>query len=99
MESFDAPAIIAIPARIEVFTTKIYREALGSYPANQNLAATYGMGILAIALLCVYLYRRFTAQTDSFSTVTGKGFQPQPIDLGGWRYPAAVLRCSCCSCW
>ena len=62
IESFDAPAIIAIPARIEVFTTKIYREALGSYPTNQNLAAAFGMGILAIALLCVYLYRLFTAK-------------------------------------
>jgi len=89
LESFDAPAIIAIPAGIEVFTTKIYREALGSYPANQNLAATYGMGILAVSLLCVYLYRVLTAQVDSFSTVTGKGFRPQPVDLGGWRWVAS----------
>jgi iron(III) transport system permease protein len=41
IESLDTPAIIAIPARIDVFTTQIYREALGSYPTNQNLAATY----------------------------------------------------------
>jgi iron(III) transport system permease protein len=89
IESFDAPAIIAIPARIEVFTTKIYREALGSYPTNQNLAAAFGMGILVIALLCVYLYRLFTAKADSFSTVTGKGFRPQPVDLDRWRYAAS----------
>lgn len=91
VESFDTPAIIALPARIEVFTTKIWREALGSFPTNHNLAATYGVGILAIALLFVYLYRRFTSQVENFSTVTGKGFRPHQIDLGPWRYLASTV--------
>ncbi|HEY7557193.1 MAG TPA: iron ABC transporter permease [Candidatus Binatia bacterium] len=91
VESFDTPAIIALPARIEVFTTKIWREALGSFPTNHNLAATYGVGILAIALIFVYLYRRFTSQVESFSTVTGKGFRPHQIDLGRWRYAASGM--------
>ncbi|HEY3302149.1 MAG TPA: iron ABC transporter permease [Candidatus Binatia bacterium] len=89
VESFDTPAIIALPARLEVFTTKIWREALGSFPTNHNLAATYGVGILLIALIFVYLYRRFTSQVESFSTVTGKGFRPHQIDLGRWRYLAS----------
>ena len=89
VESFDTPAIIALPARIEVFTTKIWREALGSFPTNHNLAATYGVGILMVALLFVYLYRRFTSQVESFSTVTGKGFRPHQIDLGKWKYLAS----------
>ncbi len=91
VESFDTPAIIALPARIEVFTTKIWREALGSFPTNHNLAATYGVGILVIALLFVYLYRRFTSQVESFSTVTGKAFRPNQIDLGRWRYLASSV--------
>ena len=89
VESFDTPAIVALPARIEVFTTKIWREALGSFPTNHNLAAAYGVGILAIALVFVYLYRRFTSQVESFSTVTGKAFRPHQIDLGGWRFLAS----------
>jgi iron(III) transport system permease protein len=91
VESFDTPAIIALPARIEVFTTKIWREALGSFPTNHNLAAAYGVGILMVALLFVYLYRHFTSQVESFSTVTGKGFRPHQIDLGGWKYLASSL--------
>jgi len=91
VESFDTPAIIALPARIEVFTTKIWREALGSFPTNHNLAAAYGVGILGIALVFVYLYRRFTSQVESFSTVTGKGFRPHQIDLGPWRYAASGI--------
>jgi iron(III) transport system permease protein len=91
VESFDAPAIIAIPGRIDVFTTKIYREALGSFPTNQNLAATYGVGILAISLAFVYIYRLFTSRVENFSTVTGKGFRPHPIDLGPWKYLASLI--------
>jgi iron(III) transport system permease protein len=91
VESFDTPAIIALPARIEVFTTKIWREALGSFPTNHNLAAAYSVGILAVALVFVYLYRRLTAQVESFSTVTGKGFRPHQIDLGPWRYAVSGI--------
>ena len=89
IESFDTPAIVALPARIDVFTTKIFREAVGSFPANHNLAAAYGVGLLGIALIFVYLYRRFTSQIENFSTVTGKGFRPHQIDLGKWRYVAS----------
>ncbi len=89
VESFDTPAIIAVPVHIEVFTTKIWREALGSFPTNHNLAATYAVGILLIALLFVFLYRRLTSKVENFSTVTGKGFRPHEIDLGRWRYVAA----------
>jgi iron(III) transport system permease protein len=89
LESFDTPAIIALPARIEVFTTKIYREALAAYPPDYNLAATYGVSLLAIALFFVYLYRRFTVRVERFATVTGKGYRPNVVDLGRWRYVAA----------
>jgi iron(III) transport system permease protein len=91
LESFDTPAIIALPARIEVFTTKIYREALAAYPPDYNLAATYGVSLLVIALVFVYLYRYFTARGERFATVTGKGYRPSVIDLGRWRWAAAAL--------
>jgi iron(III) transport system permease protein len=90
LESFDTPAIIALPARIEVLTTKIYREALAAYPPDYNLAATYGVSLLSIALGFVYLYRRFTSRSEAFATVTGKGYRPHTIDLGRWRFAASA---------
>jgi len=90
LESFETPAIIALPARIEVFTTKIYREALAAYPPNYNLAATYGVSLLVIALVFVSLYRRFTSRVETFATVTGKGYRPHTIDLGRWRLAASA---------
>ncbi len=89
-ETFDTPAIIALPARIEVFTTKIFREAIGSFPANHSLAATYGVGLVTLTLFFVYLYRRLTSQVERYATVTGRGFRPHLIDLRGWKYPASL---------
>ena len=91
IESFDTPAIIALPARIEVFTTKIYREVIGAFPPNQNLAAAYGVSLLAVTMLFVYLYRRLTVRSERYVTVTGRGYRPMIIDLGQWRYVASAL--------
>lgn len=90
IESFDTPAIIAVPARIEVFTTKIFREALSVYPPNHNLAATYAMTLLAITMVLVYFYRRLTARTERFVTISGRGFRAHTVALGKWRYPASA---------
>ncbi len=91
LESFDTPAVIALPARIELFTTKIFREAMAAYPPNHNLAAAYGVSLLAVALVFVALYRRFTANSETFATVTGRGYAPHTIDLGGWRFAASAM--------
>jgi iron(III) transport system permease protein len=91
IESFETPAIIALPARIEVFTTKIYREAIGAFPPNQNIAATYAVSLLLITMLFVYGYRRLTLRTERYVTVTGRGYRPMVIDLGKWRYFASAL--------
>lgn len=91
IESFDTPAIIALPARIEVFTTKIYRETIGAYPPNYNLAAAYAVSLLLITMIFVYLYRRLTSRSERYVTVTGRGYRPTIIDLGGWRYLASAF--------
>ena len=91
IESFETPAIIALPARIEVFTTKIYREAIGAFPPNQNLAATYAVSLLLITMIFVYFYRRLTFRTERYVTVTGRGYRPNIIDLGKWRYAASAV--------
>jgi iron(III) transport system permease protein len=91
IESFDTPAIIALPARIEVFTTKIYREAIGAFPPNQNIAATYAVSLLLISMVFVYAYRRLTARSERYVTVTGRGYRPMIIELGKWRYVASAI--------
>jgi iron(III) transport system permease protein len=90
IESFETPTIIGVPARIEVLTTKIFREALSSYPPNHNLAAAYGMSLLAITLVLVYVYRRMTSRVERFATITGRAYRARMIDLGPGRYIASA---------
>ena len=91
IESFDTPAILALPARLDVFTSKIYKEALDAFPPNHNLAASYAMSLLVITLGLVYVYRLMIRRAERFATVTGKGFRPALIDLGRSRYLAAAI--------
>ncbi len=91
IESFDVPAVIALPAGIEVFSTKVFREALAAFPPNHNLAATYSVSQLAIAVAFVILYRRITGISERYATITGRGYRPHLIDLGPWRYVASAV--------
>lgn len=90
IESFDTPAIIALPARIDVFTSKIYKEAIDAFPPDHNMAAAYAMSLLTVTLSLVYVYRVMIRKAERFATVTGKGFRPAVIDLGRARYPASA---------
>lgn len=90
LESFEVPAIIGLPARIHVFTSKIYL-AIKSYPSDFGLAGAYSTILLLMTLAGVFVYGRITREATRFATITGKGFRPRVIDLGVWRYPAAAI--------
>lgn len=89
-ESFEVPAVIGLPAEVHVFMSRIYL-ALHSYPPDYGYATTLSMVILVITGLGVYWYNRYTAASSRFATVTGKGYRPSVLDLGKWRYPAAII--------
>jgi iron(III) transport system permease protein len=90
--AFDIPAFLGLTTGIHVFSTKIY---LATHPQiglpDYGLASTYAVIMLALAIVLVMLYRRLTQNAASFATVTGKGYRPQPIDLGRWRFPALAV--------
>lgn len=85
IESFEVPALIGRPARIFVFTTKIY-EASQEFPPALGLAGSYASILLLISVLGVLLYQRLTRRAEAFTTITGKGYRPKVIDLGTWKY-------------
>jgi len=90
IESFSVPAIIGLPAGIEVFTSKIYK-ALHEYPTNFGLAGSLAVTLLVITALGVFLYRKLTSKGQRFATVTGKGYRPKVIDLGNFKYIVSAL--------
>ncbi len=90
IEAFEVPALVGLPAGIEVFTSEIYL-AIHEYPSNFGLAGSLAVTLLIISSLGVYFYRRATAKEQRFATVTGKGFRPRLIDLGGFKYLVSGL--------
>ncbi|HSE85740.1 MAG TPA: iron ABC transporter permease [Candidatus Binatia bacterium] len=87
-ESFEIPALVGLPGDIRVLTTSILLDA-------QRMPPTYGRaGAFAVLLMLVvactlYFYFRITREASRFHTITGKGYRPALIQLGGWRYVTA----------
>jgi iron(III) transport system permease protein len=88
-ESFEIPALVGLPGDIRVLTTSILLDA-------QRMPPTYGRaGAFAVLLMLVvactlYFYFRITREASRFHTITGKGYRPALIQLGGWRYVTAA---------
>ena len=85
LESFEAPALIGIPARIYVYTSEIYL-AFNEYPPDYGRGGALAVGLLLLSAVGVWLYTRATREGKKFQTVTGKAFRPRQFDLGSWRW-------------
>lgn len=89
IEAFEVPALIGVPARISVFTTKIFL-AIHQFPSDFGLAGSYAVTLLIISTAGVLIYGRITRREERYATVTGKGYRPRVIDLGGWKYATCL---------
>ena len=85
VEAFEVPALIGIPAKIYVFSTKIYL-VMHQSPPDYGLSAALGMTVLMIAVIGTLFYQRVLTRGERYVTVTGRGYRPRPMDLGKWRY-------------
>jgi iron(III) transport system permease protein len=91
IESFEAPAIMGIPAGISVFATEVWLSLSRTRPSDFNLSATFAMGYLLVTIVGVYFYHRATKISERYVTVTGKGYRPNRIRLGAWRWPVTGM--------
>jgi iron(III) transport system permease protein len=82
---YGTPALIAIPAGINLATTQIV--SFFEYPIRAEQAAAFSMPILALTVVMLYLQRRLLAR-KGFVSVSGKGGERRPFDAGGWRWLA-----------
>ena len=90
IESFEVPALLGLPVGIQVFTSSIY-QAVHRYPSEVGLASAYAVTLLVITTTGVYFVSRLSSRGSKYATMTGKGFRPRQIDLGGWRYVTAAI--------
>src|SRR5688500_9374028 len=85
IEAFEVPALIGVPAKISVFTTKIFL-AIHQFPSDFGLAGAYAVTLLVISTIVVLIYGNITRREERYATVTGKGYRPRVIDFAGWKY-------------
>jgi iron(III) transport system permease protein len=92
IEAFEVPALVGVPAKISVFTTKIFL-AIHQFPSDFGLAGSYSVSVMTLSIAGILLYQRATKGGERYATITGKGYRPRVIDLGAWRYVTLGSAC------
>jgi iron(III) transport system permease protein len=80
---FGTPAIIGIPARINVVSTQLWQ--FFEYPVRVEVAAAYAMPLLLITVALIAGQKLLLAR-KGYVSQTGKGGERRPIRLGAWRW-------------
>ena len=89
LEQFEMPLMLGVPARVSVFSTRIFYELNpDSGLPIYGRAAAVALPFLLIALLLLAVYNRLTTRADHYVTVTGRGYRARRFPLGRWRWPA-----------
>jgi len=80
---FGTPAILGIPARINVVTTQLWQ--FFEYPVRVEVAAAYAMPLLLVTIGLIAVQKLLLAR-KAFVSQTGKGGERRMIRLGPWRW-------------
>lgn len=80
---YGTPALIAIPARINLATTQLV--SFFQYPLQIEQAAAFAMPILLLTVVMLALQRRLLARRG-YVSVSGKGGERRPFDIGAWKW-------------
>jgi iron(III) transport system permease protein len=91
LDSFEVPGILGLPADIHVFSTRVYNiiSNIGTIPAFGQ-ANALALLYLVVAFVVSFFYLRLVRRSERYSVITGKGYTPRLIRLGGWRYVAVA---------
>lgn len=89
LASFEVPRLIGKPAHIYVLTTAI-QDATTQTPPEFGTASALGMALLGVCVISVLLYRQATRHAEAYATISGKGYVPNRLPLGAWRWPVTA---------
>lgn len=87
ISAFGVPAIFGSPTGHYVLTTRIYA-AINSY--HLGIATTLSVLLLVFCLLILLINQRLLGRRR-YTTTTAHSKIPEPISLGSWRTPIAVI--------
>jgi iron(III) transport system permease protein len=91
MEAFEIPQLLGTPAKIFVFTTRIYDLAYGGHVARFGPAMVLAVLLLLLTVSLIAVQWRIL-RGRAYTTISGRGYQARPLDLGAWRWaPFAAI--------
>ena len=90
LESLELPLALGPTAGIEVLATKIFFSLAptADLGVNYGIPAAFGLLGLLMGVAGTFLYHHLVRRASDFAVVTGKGYRPRIIELGGWKYLA-----------
>ena len=88
MTLFGPPAILALPARIDTMTTKIW--SLFQFPPQLGLAAAASVPLLVVAIALLRTQTLLMGRRG-YSIIGGKSGAITQHPLGAWKVPALAL--------
>lgn len=90
---FGTPALIGIPARLNVATTQI--GTFFEYPLRLGTASAYAMPVLGVTVVLLLLQRHLLAR-KGYVSVSGKGGERRPLDIGPFKWLLALYAAFIC---
>jgi iron(III) transport system permease protein len=88
---FDIPGILGAGAKVPVVSSEIFYTVRPSGPSvtfPYGAAGVYALVLAVPGLIALYGYLRLLMQSSRYQVITGKGYRPRDIELGGYRWPA-----------
>jgi len=91
--TFDIPAILGLGNRVYMLSTFIYLKVhpQGAGLPQYGITGVVGAFMIVLAGLLTLWYGQVLRQGHRFAVVTGKGYKPALLDLGGWSIVAWAL--------
>jgi iron(III) transport system permease protein len=90
MDAFEVPVLLGLPAKILVFSNRIYAAIQYDYPVNYGLATALGVTFFVLVMALIVFQNR-VLRGRGFAIVSGKGYKPQVVKLGRLRYVTFAL--------
>jgi iron(III) transport system permease protein len=87
LEVFEIELLLGRPVNLAVYSTRIY-DLVRDQPPRFGEATALGFVFLVVMLGLALLYQ-WALRGKSFTTITGRGYTPTPVQLGRWRWVAS----------
>lgn len=91
---FDVAGLLGGLSENRVLATELFLAVQpfeGSLEIRYGVAGIYGLLIVVPSLVALVFYFQTIKQTYRYAVITGKGYRPKTVALGGFRYAAVAF--------